>query len=132
MEIREAAPLDTATSGQLSFVSSARAAAAGIESAACLIVPPTYPRPEPQTVLRAENPRAAFGRALALLYPEETVRPSIHRSACIEASASVDPTAEIGPHVVIGARSIIGPGTRIGASCTIGANVHSRSEEHTS
>ena len=122
-EIREAAPLDSAAEGQLAFVSSAKAAAIALQSSACLIVPPIYPRPQAQTVLRADNPRAAFARALALLYPEERVRPSVHRSACIEPSASVDPTVEIGPHVVIGAHSVIGQGVRLGAGCAIGADV---------
>ena len=123
IELREAAPLDTAAAGQLAFVASVKAAASARGSSACLIVPPVYPRPEQQTVLRADNPRAAFARALALLYPPETVRPSIHRSACIEASASVDPTAEIGPHAVIGAHSVIEAGVRLGAGCSIADNV---------
>ena len=124
VEVSEAAPLDTATSGQLAFVASVKAAATALQSPACLIVPPIYPRPESQTVLRADNPRATFARALALLYPVEAVRPSIHRSACIEASASVDPTAEIGPHAVIGAHSIIAAGVRIGSGSTVGAYVN--------
>jgi UDP-3-O-[3-hydroxymyristoyl] glucosamine N-acyltransferase len=122
-DILEAAPLDAARAGQLSFVASAKAAATALQSQACLIVPPIYPRPETQTVLRADNPRAAFARALACLYPVEAPRPSIHRTACIEATATVDPTAEIGPHVVIGARSTIGAGVRVAASCSIGAHV---------
>ena len=129
-EVHEAAPLDTATMGQLAFVGSAKAAAAAKQSPACLIVPPTYARPESQTVLRASDPRAAIARALALLYPEELVRPSIHRTACIEASASVDPTAHIGPHAVVGPHSFIGAGVRLGTGCVIGAEVrigdHSR------
>lgn len=122
-EIGGAAPLDMAASGQLAFVASAKAASAALKSSACLIAPAIYPRPEGQTVLRADNPRAAFARALALLYPEERVRPSIHRTACIEASACVDPTAEIGPHVVIGVRSVISAGVRISAGCAIGSHV---------
>lgn len=123
IEIQEAAPLDTATAGQLAFVASAKAAAAALHSAACLIVPPVYPRPQSQTVLRADNPRALFARALAVLYPDERVRPSIHRTACIEASASIHPTAEIGPHVVVGPRTVVGAGVRLGAGCAIGADV---------
>jgi UDP-3-O-[3-hydroxymyristoyl] glucosamine N-acyltransferase len=134
IEIREAAPLDTAAAGQLAFVASERVVASALQSPACLIVPPPYPRPDSQTVLRADNPRATFARALALLHPEERVRPSIHRSACIEASASVDPTAEIGPHAVVGAQSVIGADVRLGAGCAIGARVrigaHSRLHPH--
>jgi UDP-3-O-[3-hydroxymyristoyl] glucosamine N-acyltransferase len=130
VDVQEAAALETATAGQLAFVSSAKAAAAAKQSPACLIVPAAYPRAESQTVLRAGNPRAAFARAIALLYPEELVRPSIHRTACIEASASIDPTAQIGPHAVVGAQSVVGAGVRLGAGCVIGADVeigaHSR------
>ncbi len=130
IDIREAAPLDAATHGQLAFVASVKAAETALQTAACLIAPPVYPRPQWQTVLRADNPRAVFARALALLYPEERVRPSIHRSACIEASAVIDPTAEIGPHVVVGAHTTVGAGVRLGAGCTIGGQVqigaHSR------
>ena len=130
VEIHEAAPLDTATTGQLAFVASEKAAAAAMHSPACLMVPPAYPRPEWQTVLRAHNPRAAFARALALLYPEERVRPSVHRTSCIEASASIDPTAQIGPHAVVGAQTVIGAGVRLDSGCVIGAHVrigdHSR------
>jgi UDP-3-O-[3-hydroxymyristoyl] glucosamine N-acyltransferase len=122
-EVHQAAPLDMATAGQLSFVASAKAAAGALTSAACLIVPPAYPRPDSQTVLRAENPRAVFARALMLLYPDESVRPSIHRSACIEASATIDPTAQIGPHAVVGAQSVIGARVRLSTGCVVGADV---------
>jgi UDP-3-O-[3-hydroxymyristoyl] glucosamine N-acyltransferase len=124
LEIQEAAPLDTATSSQLAFVGSVKAAATALQSTACLIAPVIYPRPPAQTVLRADNPRAAFARALALLYPPETVRPSIHRSACIEQTATLHPTVEIGPHVVVGAHSVISRSVRIAAGCAIGAYVH--------
>jgi UDP-3-O-[3-hydroxymyristoyl] glucosamine N-acyltransferase len=122
-EVNQAAPLETAATGQLSFVASAKAAAAAIHSCACLIVPPAYPRPESQTVLRAENPRAAFARALELLYPEELVPPSVHRTACIEPSASIHATAHIGPYAVVGANSVIGAQVRLGTGSVIGADV---------
>jgi UDP-3-O-[3-hydroxymyristoyl] glucosamine N-acyltransferase len=123
MDIEEAAPLDSATAGQLAFVASTKAAAAALQSEACLIAPAIYPRPASQTVLRAENPRAVFAKALMLLYPPEAARPSVHRTSCLEATATLDPTVEIGPHVVVGAYSIIGAGVRIGAGSVIGAQV---------
>ena len=107
IQIEEAAPLDSATAGQLAFVASTKAGAAALQSEACLIAPAIYPRPASQTVLRAENPRAVFAKALMLLYPAETARPSVHRTSCIEATATLDPTVEIGPHVVVGAYSLI-------------------------
>lgn len=129
-EVTHAAPLDVAVAGQLSFVGSVKAAEAALHSPACLIVPPAYRRSDRQTVLRAENPRAAFAHALEVLYPEEAVRPSIHRTACIESSAVVDATAQIGPHAVIGAQSVIGVEVRVGPGTVIGMDVrigdHSR------
>ncbi len=124
MEIQEAAPLDTATTGQLAFVGSVKAAAGALQSPACLIAPAIYPRPDSQTVIRAENPRAAFARALALLYPDGPLHPSIHPSAVVDPSAIVDPSAEIGPNVTIGARTEIAAGVRLASGCAIGANVH--------
>lgn len=122
-EILEAAPLDTAVAGQLAFVASVKAASVALDSSACLIAPPVYPRPEPQTVLRAANPRAAFARALMLLYPPDPVRPSIHPTASVDPTASIDPAAEVGPHVVVGPDSTIAAGVKLGAGCAIGARV---------
>jgi UDP-3-O-[3-hydroxymyristoyl] glucosamine N-acyltransferase len=124
IEIREVAPLDSATSGQLAFVGSVKAAGTALSSAACLIAPAIYPRPEQQTVLRAENPRAMFARALAVLYPEPPFRSSVHSSAVVDPAARIDSTAEIGPHVVIGAQTEIAAGVRIAAGCVIGGQVH--------
>ncbi len=122
-EILDVAPLDNAAAGQLAFMASPKSLAAALQSSACLIVPLVYPRPDSQTIFRAENPRATFARALALLYPAETVRPSVHASAAIDATATVDPSAEIGPHTAIGPHTIIAAGVKLGAGCSIGARV---------
>jgi UDP-3-O-[3-hydroxymyristoyl] glucosamine N-acyltransferase len=121
--IQHAAPLDSAQAGQLAFLSSPKMLAQALESRACLIAPAIYPKPAAQTVIRSENPRAAFAQALALLYPPEPVRPSVHPTASIDPTASVDPASEIGPHVAIGPRVNIAAGVRIGAGCSLASDV---------
>ena len=114
VELAAAAPLETAVADELSFVANAKAAAAAAESGAgCLIVPLEFGTG--RTVIRSDNPRAAFARSLALLYPAP-LRAGIH------ATALIDPTAEIGPGVEIGAYTVVGPRCRIGA----GSTLHSR------
>ena len=134
-DMTAAAPLESAGPNEVAFVGSrklldtARASRAG-----CLIVTQDYDRPDHQTIIRADQPRAAFARVLAALYPFERPSPGIHPSAVIAPDADVHPTCSIGPFVTIGPRSriaegvIIGPSTAIAADVTIGANslLHAR------
>lgn len=123
IEIEDAAPLDSATAGRLTFLGSPKFLDQALKSHAVLIAPAIYPRPESQTVIHSENPRAAFAHALALLYPPEPIRSSIHPTAILDPAAHIDPTAEIGPHVVIGPRTTIAANVRIGPNCTIASAV---------
>jgi UDP-3-O-[3-hydroxymyristoyl] glucosamine N-acyltransferase len=130
-----AAMLEDAGPGQLAFVGGAKYFDAGARSAAaCIIAVPEYQARTGQTVIESRQPRAHFGQALTLLYPQPSVRAGIHPSAVIAESAQVDATAEIGPFVQIEARARVGANTRVGAGssvgpeCEIGANcvVHPR------
>lgn len=119
-----AAPLESASATDLSYVASERAAAAAAKSAAgCLIVPVRYQRREDQTVIRAASPKAFFARALTLLFPARNISPGIHPSSQIAPDAIVDPSAEIGPFCAIEAGSRIGGGTRLVSGVHIGRNV---------
>ncbi len=121
-DIRAAAPLESAGPDQLSFVANRKAVAAAEQSrAGCLIVPNDFPAG--RTVIRSQDPRTAFARAVAVLYPKPAIAPGAHDSAVIALDALVDPSASIGPHVSIGAGSRIGPGSQIGAGCAIGSGV---------
>ncbi|MDQ6708701.1 MAG: UDP-3-O-(3-hydroxymyristoyl)glucosamine N-acyltransferase, partial [Acidobacteriota bacterium] len=124
IELSAAAPVDTAGNSDLSFVASDKTFPAGrSSSAACLIVPPSYPGENSQTIIRDVAPRNLFARAAALLYPGHPAKPGVHATAVIADSAVVDASAEVGPHVSVSAGARIGPGTRIGAGCAIGPNV---------
>lgn len=121
-DIRGAAPLATAGVDQISFVANRKAVSDALEShAGCLVVPREFP--SGRTLIRAADPRSAFARAVAVLYPKPAVRSGIHKTAIIAPDAVVDAAASIGPYVVIGAASKIGPGTSIEAGCSIGPRV---------
>jgi UDP-3-O-[3-hydroxymyristoyl] glucosamine N-acyltransferase len=119
-DIRGAAPLSSATADQLSFAANRKVLAEAHESkAGCLIVSADFPAG--RTLIRAGDPRAAFARAVAALYPKPPVTPGAHKTASIALDAVVDPSAFLGPYVVVGPASCIGPGTAIAAGCSIGA-----------
>lgn len=120
--IRGAAPLESAGSEQLSFVSNRKAIASAQDSkAGCLVVPLDFP--PGRTLIRAADPRTAFARAVAALYPKPAITPGVHDTAVVALDAVVDPSASIGPHTSIGPASRIGPGVRIAAGCSIGSRV---------
>ncbi|MEO7143004.1 MAG: UDP-3-O-(3-hydroxymyristoyl)glucosamine N-acyltransferase, partial [Bryobacteraceae bacterium] len=115
LDIRGAAPLESAGFTDLSFLSSRRAERQARESqAACLVVPSDYVNTDDRTIIRAANPRAAAARIVAKLYPTLEAQPGIHPSA------SVGPGAVIGHGVTIAANAMLGAGVQIGAGCVIG------------
>ncbi len=117
-EILAAAPLESASPGELSFVAHRKAVQAMASSAAgCLIVP--LDLEADRTLIRAADPRAAFARALALLHPASVPEAGIHPSALVDASAEIAPTAIIGPYCVLGAGVRVGDGTRLQSHVTV-------------
>src|SRR5581483_168186 len=118
------APLETAGSTELSFVSNRKSAIAAQSSAAgCLIVPADYPSPAYRTVIRVPEPRTAFARAVNRFHPTSELQPGIHPTAVIGAGVHLAALVSIGPHVTIGDHSRIAAATRIGAGCSIGKRV---------
>jgi len=123
-DIIGAAPLESAGGNEISFVGSRKFAdAARTSTAGCLIVPRDYEAAIGQTVIRADNPRAAFAAVLGRLYPEPAPPAGAHASAVIAESAKVHASCFIGPHVTIGNDSVIEEGTIVGPGCSIGAHV---------
>ncbi len=134
LDILTAAPLETAGPREIAFVGNRKAATqAGQSQAGCLLV--TREFPEGRTLIRVDDPRAAFAKVIGLLYPRPHITPGAHPTAVIAPDADIAPSAAIGPHTFIGARvrigersvigpsCSIGPGTRIGADCLLHAHV---------
>ncbi|CAN1562676.1 LpxD UDP-3-O-[3-hydroxymyristoyl] [Rhabdaerophilaceae bacterium] len=141
-EVTAVAPLEAASSGDLTFLDNATYAkhAAITGASACFILKKQAQLlPETCAALVSDEPYRAFAKAAALLFPA-AVRPQsifgmngiapgafIHSDARLEAGVTVDPGAVIGPGAEVGrgslvcAAAVIGPGVKIGRDCSIGA-----------
>ncbi|HEX4170216.1 MAG TPA: UDP-3-O-(3-hydroxymyristoyl)glucosamine N-acyltransferase [Bryobacteraceae bacterium] len=118
-EIYGANSLESAGPGDLSFVANVKAAAAARRSqAGCLIADEAFTDVGNWSLIRVQQPRAAFARALSLLYPPQKWSAFVHPTAIIAASA------QIAPDCYIGAYTVIGEGTRIQSGCYLAEGVH--------
>lgn len=134
-QIRRVAPLDSARTGDLAFLTSvkyqhqlaatrASAVILGRESAGATALPRIV----------CDNPYAYFARVSGLLNPPYVHSPGIDERACIAATARlassvyvgpaaiVDDGAQIEDNVQIGAGCYVGRGTRIGAGTLMHPN----------
>src|ERR1700719_1356385 len=81
--------LENATATDLSFVANQKAMkAAALSRAGCLRVPPSFKEAGTRSLIRVEDPRRAFVRALGSLFPKLRPSPSIHPTAIIALTAS--------------------------------------------
>ncbi len=115
------APLESAGAEDLSFVGSRKAAGQSESSAAgCLIVPLDFENKFGRTVIRVQEPRTAFARAVNRLHPPPEFTPGIHPTAVVATDAALGEGVAIGPLAVIGEGTRIGAGSSIGAGAVIG------------
>ena len=94
--------------GDLTFAENADYFAAAENSAATAIIAGKNSSSTKKILIRVDNPRVAFAKAVAIFFPEPKPAAGIHPAATIAASAQIDPTAHIGPHCTIGERVKIG------------------------
>ena len=138
-----ASPIETATSGQISFVDNPKYLKfLSTTSASAVFCHEKYLNSVPDGVaaLISEKPYQAYGKALALLYPT-SLRPQpvtgetgisskahISGTATIEDGVIIEPGAVVGSDAAVGRGSVIlpgaviGEGVQIGRNTTIGAN----------
>jgi UDP-3-O-[3-hydroxymyristoyl] glucosamine N-acyltransferase len=108
VEITSVAGIEEAGTGQVTFVSNPRyAAAAKTTQASAVLVAPDFPEITAST-LRLGNPYLAFAQAIALLHPSPVFKPGIHPTAVIDPTATIGPGAHIGAYVVVGERVRLG------------------------
>jgi UDP-3-O-[3-hydroxymyristoyl] glucosamine N-acyltransferase len=116
--------LEDAKRSDLSFVATRKAVESAASShAGCLLVPMSFDQPGTWTLIRVPDPRAAFGRALGVLYAKKRPSPYRHPTSTIALSASVANDCLVGAYAVIGENSKIGSGCSIGSGCAIGDRV---------
>jgi UDP-3-O-[3-hydroxymyristoyl] glucosamine N-acyltransferase len=115
------APLDTAQSGQISFLSNSKyRQKLPLTAAAAVILAPELAKDCPTAAIVTPQPYLYFARVAQWLNPLPEVVAGIHPSAVVE--CTVPASASIGPHVWIGAGAKIGANAVIGAQCSIGAD----------
>jgi UDP-3-O-[3-hydroxymyristoyl] glucosamine N-acyltransferase len=108
LSITRAAGIETATSGDLTFVSNPKyAALARTTKATAILVEPGFPEVSTAT-LRIENPYLAFARAIELFYSAPAYAPGIHPTAAVAPTARIGANAHIGAYAVIGDHVVIG------------------------
>lgn len=131
-EIRRIAPLDSAGSGDLAFLSNPRyQSQLAASRAACVIVGPGM---RAAALARggcivADDPYAYFARLTQLWVRAQGqgAPAGVHPSAVVDAQAQVHPTACIGPlcvverGAVIGAHTVLKSRVTVGERCTVGA-----------
>ena len=123
-ELSGVAPLETAGESEVAFVGTRKAAAAAESSAAgCLIVPAEWPNSTNRTVIRANEPRTAFARAMNRFYPTAELTPGVHPTAVVGKDVELGAMVYVGPHAVIGDGTRIGVASSIGPGCSIGKRV---------
>lgn len=103
--------------------------------ASAVIVPRTFPAVEGRTLLRVDQPRAAFLTVMSFFQPKAAAGTGIHRQAVVAPDAElgegvtirecavIRSRARIGAGTVIESGAHIGEGVSIGAACFIGPNV---------
>jgi len=111
---------DSAKPGDLTFAETEEFFLAAENSAATAIIAGKNSSSAKKTVIRVDNPRLAFAKALAVFFPEPKFIAGIHPSAAIAASAQIDPTAHIGPHCTVGERVQVGANVVLQAGNFIG------------
>jgi len=108
VEITGVSGLETASSGNLTFVANPKyAALARTTQATAVLVEPTFPEIPPST-LRIDNPYLAFAHAIELFYTPPAYAPGIHPTAVIASTAKIGVNAHIGAYAVIGEHVTIG------------------------
>jgi UDP-3-O-[3-hydroxymyristoyl] glucosamine N-acyltransferase len=138
LSLRDVAPLDSAGSDDLSFLSNRRYIEQfGASKAGAVFVVPALAKyaPASVTLLLTANPYLAYALAARHFYPEAIAEPSVAPSAVVDPTVVLGENVAIAHNVVIEsgaiigsgsrieANSVIGPGVVIGKDCRIGANV---------
>ncbi len=122
--ITAVATLQTAASGQVSFLANSRYRRYLVSTqASAVILRPEDGDAYPGNALVSANPYLTYARAATLLNPQTKQAAGCHPSAVVEVTAIIDSTAAIAANCYIGADTNIGPGAQIGPGCAIGQGV---------
>lgn len=120
------APIDRATSGQLTFLGNAKYAPmlASCTASVVLVIPALAEAPGGVAArVVVDNPQAAMLRVLPELFRAPAPTPGVDATARIGRGATLGRGVSIGAYVVIGAGARIGERVRLDAHCVVGEGV---------
>jgi len=121
-EIYRVASLETAQSGEISFLEKAEFTKQTAQTnASCLIVPENFNHELPCSTIQVKNPKLAFAIVTQKLHPLK-LQTGWHKTAEVAESSDVR-ASFIGAFVKIGENSQIGESTQISDGVKIGSNV---------
>ncbi|MFB3116084.1 MAG: UDP-3-O-(3-hydroxymyristoyl)glucosamine N-acyltransferase [Gammaproteobacteria bacterium] len=123
-EVSDIAALQSAKSGQISFLSNRKYYRyLKHTKASAVIIKREDLEACPVSALLVDDPYLGFAGVVKLFHPDPEIIPGIHPSANVSSSAKVNSSASIGPNVVIEDNSTIGAGAFIGTGCVIQSDV---------
>jgi UDP-3-O-[3-hydroxymyristoyl] glucosamine N-acyltransferase len=125
LEIRSAAGLDIAASGDVTFLANPKYTPQIETTRASAIFLNEKEKIERKdiAVLRAKDPYLAYTRALRLFNPEPKTISFIHPKAFVSESASIAENVEIQANAVVGENCVVESGTKIFPNVTVYDNV---------
>ena len=122
-QLTGAAPLDTAATGDVSFLASRKYVPQMASTRATAVIVgrglgEIEERPE-TALLWVDDAHTALAMTLPLLYPEKPRIAEVHPTASVDPGAELASDVSIGPYAVIGACARLGDGARIGAHSVV-------------
>ena len=118
------APLQTATSSEITFLHNSRYRQYLTSTkAAAVIISPSDSEGCQINTLVVSNPYLAFAKSTALFAYQPENPAGIHPTAVMGENCHIDSTASIGPYCVIGKNVTLKKGVILGAGCIVGDDV---------
>jgi UDP-3-O-[3-hydroxymyristoyl] glucosamine N-acyltransferase len=117
------APLESAESHQISFLTDLRYRSAADASRAGAFLAPRDVRNLPAPTLGCDAPQQALIELLRLFHPLVPTPAGVDRTAVVAPEARIDPSATVGPLCVVEGRAVIGARVRLHALVHVGAGV---------
>ena len=122
--IRRLASLESAGTGDLSFLSNPRyAGLLKSTSASAVIVSAERASDTTLPCIITDDPYLYFAQVARLMAPVKAPKPGVHGTAIIDESACISVSAEIAPYAVVGKGACIAEHVIVGAGCFIGDGV---------
>lgn len=123
VEITNVAPISRAGATDLTFAESTKSCEEAFASAAGVILVRHCAPPSSKTLIRVENCREAFARAMTIFHAPKQYCAGLDPSATVAADVRLGANVCIGPNVVLGAGAQVGDRTVILANCVIAEGV---------